>query len=71
MASWLKFTTRTNHYIARVIDTRNENREIISRWFDGTQSQALAHFRKLPELRKYRRAGYLQNCASIGALAIR
>lgn len=58
-AAWQKIENgRTNHWIARVIDTRNDDREIISRWFDGTQAQALAHFRALPELRQRRRAGY-------------
>jgi len=71
MAKWLKVKSSRagNHYIARVIDTRNGNREVISRYFDGTQAQALAHFRALPELQQRRRAGY-QIIVSANALVL-
>ena len=59
MCKWIKIDSRYNHFIARVMDTRNGNVEVISRYYDGTQAQAIAHFQRLPELLSYRRAGYV------------
>lgn len=52
-------THNRNHHIADVFDTVNQSdTPTYSEYFDGTQSQAIAHFKKSRRLRDYSRPGY-------------
>ncbi len=41
-----------NHFICTVVDTL-DNRTIISRYFDGTQAQAIKYFKSLDKIKQY------------------
>lgn len=57
-----------NHYICSVVDCTNEmlgvtitDKTVFSRYFDGTQAQAIKHFKSLDKIRAYMK----QDCYSI------
>ena len=42
-----------NHFIVTVFDTYNKHNEILSRYYDGTQTGAIKHFLKIKILQNY------------------
>ena len=49
-----------NHFICEVTDINGGI--VYSSYFDGTQAQAIEHFRKCPRLRKHRESWHGKHC---------